>query len=143
MKPYLGWLFLVKVAPPGFFASKLRIQTFQENAPHKPYAFQGSVIIGEHMDISEMAIRSAPVGAGDVGERKRRRVMLKGIPLSTVRSVQPVTGQKPGRWQIWGKTLKLQDQTFVSWPAELLYTRNIYIYTPIYIYIFTYIKIIK
>ena len=68
------------------------MQTFQENAPHKPYAFQGSVIIGEHMDISEMAIRSAPVGAGDVGERKRRRVMLKGIPLSTVRSVQPVTG---------------------------------------------------
>lgn len=50
------------------------------------------MIIGEHMDISEMAIRSAPVGAGDVGERKRRRVMLKGIPLSTVRSVQPVTG---------------------------------------------------
>jgi len=62
-----------------------------ENAPHKPYAFQGSVIIGEHMDISEMAIRSAPVGAGDVGERKRRRVMLKGIPLSTVRSVQPAS----------------------------------------------------
>ena len=62
-----------------------------ENAPHKPYGLQGSVIIGEHMDISEMAIRSAPVGAGDVGERKRRRVLLKGIPLSSLQSVQPAS----------------------------------------------------
>eukprot|EP00913_Durusdinium_trenchii_P032575 g30495.t2 len=61
-----------------------------ENIPHKPYALQGSVVVGEHMDISEMAIRSAPVGAGDVGERKRRRVLLKGVPLQVVQSVQPV-----------------------------------------------------
>lgn len=61
----------------------------QENQPHKPYAFQGSVIIGEHLDISEMAIRSAPIGAGDVGERKRRRIMLKGIQLKSLLSVQP------------------------------------------------------
>lgn len=47
-------------------------------------------MVGEHMDISEMAIRSAPVGAGDVGERKRRRVLLKGVPLQVVQSVQPV-----------------------------------------------------
>lgn len=53
------------------------------------------------MDISEMAIRSAPVGAGDVGERKRRRVMLKGIPLSTVRSVQPVTGTQTSGLKLW------------------------------------------
>lgn len=62
-----------------------------ENQPHKPYAFQGSVIIGEHLDISEMAIRSAPIGAGDVGERKRRRIMLKGIQLSALLSVQPAS----------------------------------------------------
>lgn len=48
------------------------------------------MVVGEHMDISEMAIRSAPVGAGDVGERKRRRVLLKGVPLQVVQSVQPV-----------------------------------------------------
>ncbi|CAK9114839.1 unnamed protein product [Durusdinium trenchii] len=62
-----------------------------ENIPHKPYALQGSVVVGEHMDISEMAIRSAPVGAGDVGERKRRRVLLKGVPLQVVQSVQPAS----------------------------------------------------
>ena len=75
------------------FPKKWSTGSPQENQPHKPYAFQGSVIIGEHLDISEMAIHSAPIGAGDVGERKRRRIMLKGIQLSSLLSVQPATWQ--------------------------------------------------
>ena len=59
-----------------------------ESAPHKPFSLQGSVVIGEHMDISDTAIRAAPVGAGDVGERVRRRVLLKGIALGSLASVQ-------------------------------------------------------
>eukprot|EP00931_Biecheleriopsis_adriatica_P059754 TRINITY_DN35814_c0_g1_i1.p1 TRINITY_DN35814_c0_g1~~TRINITY_DN35814_c0_g1_i1.p1 ORF type:complete len:3403 (-),score=723.69 TRINITY_DN35814_c0_g1_i1:308-10516(-) len=59
-----------------------------ESNPHKHYAISGSVVIGEHTDTSAAAIRSAPIGAGDVGERVRRRVMLKGVSLSCLRSVQ-------------------------------------------------------
>ena len=39
-------------------------------------------------DISDAAIRNAPVGAGDVGERVRRRILLKGLPISSLSSVQ-------------------------------------------------------
>eukprot|EP00930_Biecheleria_cincta_P021490 TRINITY_DN1591_c0_g1_i1.p1 TRINITY_DN1591_c0_g1~~TRINITY_DN1591_c0_g1_i1.p1 ORF type:complete len:3401 (-),score=659.74 TRINITY_DN1591_c0_g1_i1:53-10255(-) len=59
-----------------------------EKSPQRQFSIPGSVIIGEHIDTSAAAIRSAPVGAGDVGERLRRRVILKGVSLNLVNSVQ-------------------------------------------------------
>jgi len=59
-----------------------------EAAPYKAFGILGAAVIGDHTDISDAAIRNAPVGAGDVGERVRRRILLKGLPISSLSSVQ-------------------------------------------------------
>mmetsp|Transcript_18850 Transcript_18850/g.33157 ORF Transcript_18850/g.33157 Transcript_18850/m.33157 type:complete len:3464 (-) Transcript_18850:114-10505(-) len=59
-----------------------------ESTPRKQYSIEGTVMVGEHQDSSAAAIRNAPVGAGDVGERLRKRVVLKGVTLSSITAVQ-------------------------------------------------------
>lgn len=56
--------------------------------PNKAYTMPGSVLIREFEDDSYAAIHAAPPGTGDVGQRYRRRVLLKEVPLSCVQGVQ-------------------------------------------------------
>jgi len=61
-----------------------------EKHPDKRYTIPGAVVIKEFKDTSTRAIRDAPVGAGDVGDRNRLRVILRDVPLGSLISVQTV-----------------------------------------------------
>ena len=52
-----------------------------ENHPERAYAVPGSVMIREFQDASDAHVRAAPPGSGDVGQRLRRRVVLKAMLL--------------------------------------------------------------
>jgi hypothetical protein len=59
-----------------------------ERHPDKSFAVPGSVVIKEFQDMSLAYMRAAPTGTGDVGERQRRRVVLKEVPITHLQSVQ-------------------------------------------------------
>jgi hypothetical protein len=58
-----------------------------ENKPDKSYSLPGSVTIREFQDASEAHVRSAPPGSGDVGQRMRRRIVLRDVPVSLLKAV--------------------------------------------------------
>eukprot|EP00927_Polykrikos_kofoidii_P042711 TRINITY_DN36766_c0_g1_i1.p1 TRINITY_DN36766_c0_g1~~TRINITY_DN36766_c0_g1_i1.p1 ORF type:complete len:3469 (-),score=466.77 TRINITY_DN36766_c0_g1_i1:385-10791(-) len=59
-----------------------------ERHPDRHYAIPGAVVIKEFEDTSLAYLRAAPTGTGDVGERQRRRVLLKNVSLVLLQSVQ-------------------------------------------------------
>eukprot|EP00929_Paragymnodinium_shiwhaense_P000295 TRINITY_DN100533_c0_g1_i1.p1 TRINITY_DN100533_c0_g1~~TRINITY_DN100533_c0_g1_i1.p1 ORF type:complete len:3625 (-),score=1181.40 TRINITY_DN100533_c0_g1_i1:304-11178(-) len=59
--------------------------------PDRKYCFPGRVNVTEHKDESLAYMRAAPRGTGDVGQQKRQRVFLQGVPLSFMKSVQPAS----------------------------------------------------
>eukprot|EP00928_Gymnodinium_smaydae_P014043 TRINITY_DN15093_c0_g5_i1.p1 TRINITY_DN15093_c0_g5~~TRINITY_DN15093_c0_g5_i1.p1 ORF type:complete len:3429 (-),score=728.45 TRINITY_DN15093_c0_g5_i1:188-10474(-) len=59
-----------------------------ERHPHRELSMPGAVVVKEFRDTSMAAMRSAAVGTGDVGETKRRRTILREVPVSAVTAVQ-------------------------------------------------------
>jgi hypothetical protein len=58
-----------------------------ESHPERAYAIPGSVMIEEFQDASDAHVRAAPPGTGDVGQRQRRRVVLRDVPVSALKAV--------------------------------------------------------
>jgi len=84
-----------------------------ESKPFRTYTIPGSIAIGEFNDTSAAAIRSAPVGAGDIGERLRRRVLLKGVHLNMLQSVQAAS------FNIYDATLGSVDDALKLHPNKI------------------------
>jgi len=58
-----------------------------ETKPDRSYSIPGSPLIKEFQDASESHVRAAPPGSGDVGQRIRRRVVLKDVPVASLKAV--------------------------------------------------------
>jgi len=58
-----------------------------EQNPDRQYTIPGSVVVKEYADLSTGHAASAPVGSGDVGLRRKRRIVLKGVPISSIKPV--------------------------------------------------------
>jgi len=55
-----------------------------EEHPERQYGIPGTVVVREFKDTSQAHVINAPQGTGDVGERWRRRIVLKEVPISSL-----------------------------------------------------------
>lgn len=83
-----------------------------ERHPERVYAIPGSVVIKEFKHEALQAVRSAPVGTGDVGSVVRRRVFLREVPLSTLFGVQSSS------FNVYDAALPSVDEAMKVHPAE-------------------------
>lgn len=93
-----------------------------EAKPDKAYALPGGVAIKEFLDSSDAHVRAAPPGSGDVGQRVRRRVVLKDVPVAQLKAT---LGHKHARHE--GQTnaaLDISSRVVVSQPSYKSFVLN-------------------